>query len=157
MSAGLLPCPFCGSTSIGEPIRRRPLQVACIDCGSEGPEAHTVDEARDRWSAQANARFVSEAKTVLNDIADAIGDAGRLGETHGDTIRRLRAELEALRAPELPDGWSLDDQGVAVNKGESVFIDKGGCVQIYGWASRAPIDVVLAVIARFRARFVGAS
>ena len=58
-----------------------------------------------------------------------------------------------LRAPELPDGWSLDDQGVAVNKGESVFIDKGGCVQIYGWASRAPIDVVLAVIVRFRARF----
>jgi len=159
VSADLLPCPFCGSTNIGEPIRRRPLQVACIDCGGEGPEALTHDDARDRWNTRANARFVSEAKTVLSDIADAIGDAGRLGESHGATIRRLRAELEALRAstpvaPGLPDGWSLDDQGVAVNMGGSVFIDQGGCVQIYNWASRAPIDVVLAVIARYRARFV---
>ena len=49
----LLPCPFCGSTNVGEPIRRRPLQVACIDCGGEGPEALTHDDARDRWNTRA--------------------------------------------------------------------------------------------------------
>ena len=49
----LLPCPFCGSTNVGEPIRRRPLQVACVDCGGEGPEALTHDDARDRWNTRA--------------------------------------------------------------------------------------------------------
>lgn len=163
LSADLLPCPFCGSITIGEPLRRRPLQAACIDCGAEGPEAHTVDEARASWNARpadTNARFVSEAKIVLGDIADAIGGAGKLGETHGDTIRRLVAEVARLRAPtpaasELPDGWSLDERGVASEPGGSVFIDKGECVQIYGWASRAPIAVVEAVIAAHRDRFGG--
>ena len=51
--ADLLPCPFCGSTNVGEPIRRRPLQVACVDCGGEGPEALTHDDARDRWNTRA--------------------------------------------------------------------------------------------------------
>jgi len=51
----LLLCPFCGSANVGEPIRRRPLQVACIDCGGEGPEALTHDDARDRWNARAEA------------------------------------------------------------------------------------------------------
>ena len=49
----LLPCPFCGSANVGEPIRRRPLQVACIDCGGGGPEALTHDDARDRWNTRA--------------------------------------------------------------------------------------------------------
>jgi Lar family restriction alleviation protein len=53
MTPDLLPCPFCGSTNVGEPLRRRPLQVACIDCGAEGPEAHTVDEARTMWNTHA--------------------------------------------------------------------------------------------------------
>ncbi len=70
----LLPCPFCGSTSIGEPIRRRPLQVACIDCGSEGPEALTHDDARDRWNARAPSPRLAEALGLLAEALAAVED-----------------------------------------------------------------------------------
>ena len=51
--ADLLPCPWCESPRVGEPIRRRPLQVTCIDCGAEGPEALTHDDAIAAWNTRA--------------------------------------------------------------------------------------------------------
>lgn len=97
LSADLLPCPWCVQRGERRLIGGGIVAIGCTWCGSTGPRAYGYDEARALWNA--NARSVSEAKAVLNDIADAIGDAGRLGESHGDTIRRLRAELGALRAP----------------------------------------------------------
>ncbi len=107
MSADLLPCPFCGSANVGEPIRRRPLQVACIDCGGEGPEAHTVDEARTAWNTRADdspppadADLLALAnRTLAADLAKVRADRDRLaawladiegGDNHCDDAATLR-------------------------------------------------------------------
>jgi hypothetical protein len=54
---GLLPCPFCESENA-----RRPMQdvfckwiVGCEDCGAEGPQAETPEEANDAWNQRPTA------------------------------------------------------------------------------------------------------
>ena len=74
--ADLLPCPFCGSITIGEPIRRRPLQVACIDCGAEGPEALTHDDARTRWNTRAPHPRLDKARALLTECAAEVEARG---------------------------------------------------------------------------------
>lgn len=74
--ADLLPCPHCGSAEVGEPIRRRPLQVACIDCGAEGPEALTHDDARSRWNTRAPNPRLAEARALLTECAAEVEARG---------------------------------------------------------------------------------
>lgn len=43
-------CPFCKAPQAYLHFRRNPWQVRCGMCGSEGPEAMSVDEAIDKWN-----------------------------------------------------------------------------------------------------------
>ena len=52
--SGLKPCPWCGSTSVGE--ENFPAAdaewIECFDCGAHGPGMRTFQEARAAWNAR---------------------------------------------------------------------------------------------------------
>lgn len=50
----LLPCPFCGKSSIKLVGRQRPYWFArCDDCGATGGLCMTKDRAHESWNARA--------------------------------------------------------------------------------------------------------
>jgi Lar family restriction alleviation protein len=49
----LKPCPFCGGDVFGRPDENQKVKyVHCITCGTEGPAAHTMEDAADKWNTR---------------------------------------------------------------------------------------------------------
>lgn len=79
MSAELKNCPFCGSKFISRGRTGHSAWVECDGCGAQTAFTETVVEAVKNW----NARFLT---------------GGELREIHSFELRKLRLELEGLRA-----------------------------------------------------------
>ena len=112
--ADLLPCPFCGGTNLSVVG----AWVEC-ECCAFGP-GHDDADGRAAWNSRADDRWKREATAVLADIADAIGPAALLGESHGATIRRLIVERNdfALLARSGHAGatWLTQEKGKAEDR-----------------------------------------
>lgn len=57
------PCPWCTTSKIATVPRMRKYQTYCLQCGASGPEATTIDEARELWD---NPEIVEERCQTLN-------------------------------------------------------------------------------------------
>jgi Lar family restriction alleviation protein len=86
----LKPCPFCGGDVFGRPDENQKVKyVHCITCGTEGPAAHTMEDAADKWNTRQSPWI-------------SVGD--RLPEANTDVFVMVK-KRGARIAYQDQDGW----------------------------------------------------
>lgn len=91
METDLFLCPFCESESISDSSNAaESCFIFCMQCGAEGPQSSTYEEAVKGWNHRAKA----EDTASINKVADWAMAHG-MATGHAETLDSLLAEMTA--------------------------------------------------------------
>lgn len=96
MSATLTPCPFCENRNLtlyDERVTPRVVFIFCTSCEMHGPEATTVEGAKDAWNARAG--NVDAAPAMLEALRHMVGEFQRRGPDGLPRVEKFGAIVEA--------------------------------------------------------------